>query len=397
MASRARKNPSAPIPESWQPGAQAFAILESNGIPKAFAETCIDEFVLYWTERGDARPGWDASFVNSVKRDWTRRPIQAPLPGGGRTPAAGSVRHERLAAKNGSALSEWLGLSLDPASISPLWRSPMQQHDKPAFGLLVTGYLQEIYEKSVSPALLTVWFETLKGYEIGDIEAGFARYVAHPEDCRFPPKPGDIIRHLPAPKPEDDGRPSADEAWGLLLRVARDEAETGALSEEIREGWQACGAILDAGDEVGARRCFIDAYNRRVQLARERHEPARWTVTLGTDRQLREERIGEAVKLGRIGHDHAISLLPGPSATSIEQVAGLLEGPDATPDQQRVSRQLRGLLEIIRAGGSDAEDRRREEREARQARESAEREKALAALESRGIKPGSAGTDEAAA
>ena len=112
---------------------------------------------------------------------------------------------------------------------------------------------------------------------------------------------------------------------------------------------------------------------------------------------LREERIGEAVKLGRIGHDHAISLLPGPSATSIEQVAGLLEGPDATPDQQRVSRQLRGLLEIIRAGGSDAEDRRREEREARQARESAEREKALAALESRGIKPGSAGTDEAAA
>ena len=273
----------------------------------------------------------------------------------------------------------------------------MQQHDKPAFGLLVTGYLQEIYEKSVSPALLTVWFETLKGYEIGDIEAGFARYVAHPEDCRFPPKPGDIIRHLPAPKPEDDGRPSADQAWGLLLRVARDEAETGALSEEIREGWQACGAILDAGDEVGARRCFIDAFNRRVQLARERHEPARWTVTLGTDRQLREERIGEAVKLGRTGHDHAISLLPGPSATSIEQVAGLLEGPDATPDQQRVSRQLRGLLEIIRAGGSDAEDRRREEREARQARESAEREKALAALESRGIKPGSAGTDEAAA
>ena len=95
----------------------------------------------------------------------------------------------------------------------------MQQHDKPAFGLLVTGYLQEIYEKSVSPALLTVWFETLKGYEIGDIEAGFARYVAHPEDCRFPPKPGDIIRHLPAPKPEDDGRPSADEAWGLLLSL----------------------------------------------------------------------------------------------------------------------------------------------------------------------------------
>ncbi|MBK8897388.1 MAG: hypothetical protein IPN66_09345 [Candidatus Competibacteraceae bacterium] len=99
MASRARARTPRPHSRKLAAGAQAFAILESNGIPKAFAETCIDEFVLYWTERGDARPGWDASFVNSVKRDWTRRPIQAPLPGGGRTPATGSVRHERLAAK----------------------------------------------------------------------------------------------------------------------------------------------------------------------------------------------------------------------------------------------------------------------------------------------------------
>ena len=273
----------------------------------------------------------------------------------------------------------------------------MQLTDKAAFGVLLTGYLQEIYEKPISPALLSVWYGALSGYPLDEIEAAFARYVAHPDDCRFAPKPGDIVKHLGAAVAANDGRPCSDEAWGTLLRFARDEAETGVLSEEMREAWLACGPILDEGDEVGARRCFIAVYESHVQAARERHEPARWTATLGTDRQLREERIGEAVKLGRIGHDHAISLLPGPSATSIEQVAGLLEGPDATPDQQRVSRQLRGLLEIIRAGGSDAEDRRREEREARQARESAEREKALAALESRGIKPGSAGTDEAAA
>lgn len=272
----------------------------------------------------------------------------------------------------------------------------MQATDKADFTALIAKTWR-FYGKQPTGEDVADWFELLANFPLGVVATAFRRHLTDPHQGQYLPKPADIIRHLPVPKAEDDGRPSADEAWGLLLRLVRDEAETGALSEEIREGWQACGPVLDAGDEVGARRCFIDAYNRRVQLARERHEPVRWTVTLGTDRALRQERVSEAIKLGRIGRDHAISLLPGPSATSIEQVAGLLEGPDATPDQQRVSRQLRGLLEIIRAGGSDAEDRRREEREARQARESAEREKALAALESRGIKPGSAGTDEAAA
>ncbi|MBK8897387.1 MAG: hypothetical protein IPN66_09340 [Candidatus Competibacteraceae bacterium] len=273
----------------------------------------------------------------------------------------------------------------------------MQQHDKPAFGLLVTGYLQEIYEKSVSPALLTVWFETLKGYEIGDIEAGFARYVAHPEDCRFPPKPGDIIRHLPAPKPEDDGRPSADEGMGPAVAGREGRSRNRRALGRNPRGL----ASLRRDPRRGRRSGRAALLHRRLQPPRAARAGAARTGALDRHARhrpaLREERIGEAVKLGRIGHDHAISLLPGPSATSIEQVAGLLEGPDATPDQQRVSRQLRGLLEIIRAGGSGC--RRPPERGARGAPSPriGRARKALAALESRGIKPGSAGTDEAAA
>jgi hypothetical protein len=44
---------------------------------------------------------------------------------------------------------------------------------------------------------------------------------------------------------------------------------------------------------------------------------------------LREDRIRQAVSAGRIGADRARSLLPEPDTTSLEQVAGLLEGPDA--------------------------------------------------------------------
>lgn len=270
----------------------------------------------------------------------------------------------------------------------------MSPTEKPQFvALLTRAFRFAGKDISADPETVADWLDEFAEYPLAALDGALRR---HRRESVYPPKPADIYRYLDG-KAADDGRPCADEAWGMLLRFARDEAETGVMSEEMREAWLACGPILDEGDEVGARRCFISVYESHVRDARERHEPARWTVTLGTDKALRVQRVEQAVKLGRIGADQARALLPGPSATSIEQVAGLLEGPDATPDQQRVSRQLRGLLEIIRAGGSDAEDRRREEREARQARESAEREKALAALESRGIKPGSAGTDEAAA
>lgn len=95
---RTRKTPPAPIPADWQPSPQALDILSQQGIPPTFARECLPEFRLYWTERGDARPGWDASFVNSVKRSWDKRP-HIPI---------AQTRQEHLHAHNQSALAQWL-------------------------------------------------------------------------------------------------------------------------------------------------------------------------------------------------------------------------------------------------------------------------------------------------
>lgn len=242
----------------------------------------------------------------------------------------------------------------------------MKSTDKPAFGVLVAGYLQEIYEKSVTPALLGVWFAALAAYELADLEAAFGRYVSHPEDCRFAPKPGDIIRHLEGVQAED-GRPGGDEAWGMLLRLIRDEAETGVLSEEMRQGWQACGPILEEGDEVGARRCFLEVYSRCVREARASRVPVRWNVTLGTDHRLRDERIAEAVQAKRLTRDHAVGLLSGPAPISLEQVAGLLEGPEAPPQEQQAAHRLRELAAMLRQSLADDETARRAERDRQRA------------------------------
>ena len=256
----------------------------------------------------------------------------------------------------------------------------MKSTDEKAFAIALSGCLQVVYEKPVTPAVMSVWFGCLQPYELADVQAAFRSYVTHPTDCKFPPKPGDIIRHLPTAA-TDDGHPGPDEAWGLLVRLIRDERESSVLTEQMRAGWQACQPILDLGDEVGARMAFLDVYRRRIQDARQNGLKAHWTPTLGTDPQLRIQRLQEAVAARRISADQARTLLPGPTPTSLDHVAGLLEGPDASPPEQQTAARLRDLAQMIRKIQADADADWAEQRQ--QQRESAAEQKrqVIAAIE----------------
>lgn len=96
---RTRKRPPAPISPDWQPSQAALAILSQQGIDEPFAQACLPEFRLYWTERGEKRPGWDASFVNSVKRSWEKRPLPRASP---------KSKADQLHEHNQRAIAEWL-------------------------------------------------------------------------------------------------------------------------------------------------------------------------------------------------------------------------------------------------------------------------------------------------
>ena len=72
------------IPAHWIPTEATYALLEKSGIERSFAEGCLDEFRLYWTERQEQRPGWEATFLNNVKRQWAHRtPPATPTPRNG--------------------------------------------------------------------------------------------------------------------------------------------------------------------------------------------------------------------------------------------------------------------------------------------------------------------------
>lgn len=224
----------------------------------------------------------------------------------------------------------------------------MNSTDKTAFaGILVA--LSEIYGKVLSPPAIELYWNAIKGYPLADVQNAVNRHLNDPTTGQYFPKPADIVRHLQTAQP-NDGHPGPDEAWGMLVRLIQDEAETGVLTEEMRKGWEACGQIMAIGDEVGARRCFLEVYSKHLAEARQRGNKPRWTVTLGTDPTLRTTRLQEAIEAGRIGTEHASSLLPGPTTSSISQIAGLLEGPGATPEATQVARGLRGLVDALKAG-----------------------------------------------
>lgn len=249
----------------------------------------------------------------------------------------------------------------------------MRSTDSQEFATLIARTWR-FYGKTPTGEDVADWFDLLKECALDAVAAAFKRHLTDPDRGQYPPKPADIIRHLTGTATRD-GRPGPDEAWGLLVRLIRDKRETGSLTEEMRVGWQACQPILDLGDEIGARKCFLETYVRCVEEARQIGTALRWTVSLGTDPQLREQRLVEAVKAKRITADHARTLLPGPAPVSLDQVAGLLEGHDASAPEAKIAERLRALAALLRNSDQEDATERTEQRRRAIERESAEKQR----------------------
>lgn len=59
--------------QGWLPSEDAMEILTRQaGINRNFVEDAIPEFILYWSERGEASNTWNSRFIMHVKRQWAR-------------------------------------------------------------------------------------------------------------------------------------------------------------------------------------------------------------------------------------------------------------------------------------------------------------------------------------
>lgn len=216
-------------------------------------------------------------------------------------------------------------------------------------------------------AALAAWWAALAPFHWSVVEAALTAHLAR---CKFAPTPADIVEAITV----RDGRPGPEEAWSIALR-ATDETETVVWTAEIAAARAVAEPILTAGDEVGARKAFLEVYARETADARRQLQPVRWEVSLGTDRERRRLALCEAERQGRLGAATLARLLPpdAPGASrGMASVVGLLAGKVAELPPSR-DRDVRRLLAELRASlaegvaGKAAEHRRRAaERRARE-------------------------------
>lgn len=106
----------------------------------------------------------------------------------------------------------------------------------------------------------------------------------------------------------DDGRPGPEEAWAA---IPRDEAASVVWTDEMREAYAACSALIREGDIIAARMAFLERYRKALVDARFIGRPTRWEPCLGHDQAGREAAIAEGVKSGKLSAEHLLTLPPG--------------------------------------------------------------------------------------
>ncbi len=168
----------------------------------------------------------------------------------------------------------------------------MTERDLPAFQMMldgVCGLLNRNYNPS--PVSAALFFRALMAHPLPVVQAAFD---AHVKGSKFAPVPADILDRIAAA----DGRPGADEAWAMAL-AGQDEADSVVWTAEIGSAWNAARSVMDAGDEVGARMAFREAYGRLIAESRAKHRPVEWRLLEGFDSARRADALQRAEQMGR--------------------------------------------------------------------------------------------------
>lgn len=166
----------------------------------------------------------------------------------------------------------------------------------------------------LSPTAKALYFRALAEHPLAAVRAALDAHVKDPQRGRWFPKPADLIAQLQG-LAADDGRPGPEEAWSIAMQSS-DEAATVVWTAEIAEAMGVAGPVLQAGDKVGARMAFREAYERIVEAARKQRRPAVWSASLGHDKRRQAEAIRIAVDAGLLPRTE-LQALPAPETSML--------------------------------------------------------------------------------
>lgn len=179
----------------------------------------------------------------------------------------------------------------------------------------------ETMGQTISPTAAAMMVNDLSAYQTDDVLV--ALKIVRASASRFNLKA--VIDALEKVCP--DGRPGADEAWAMILK---DEYTSAVMTEEMAEAYGIAVPLLNDGDKYGARKAFIEAYQRIVEKNKMDGIAPKWFPSLGRDPEMRVTVLQEAVRIGRIGAEHAERIVP-PDILNLPDYTTRLAIEDKTP------------------------------------------------------------------
>ena len=173
--------------------------------------------------------------------------------------------------------------------------------------LAVIGGLLELYGQQASTTKVNIYWSTVGQYPIDSLRRAANAWVRKSE---FMPKPADLIKLMGGA----GNHLSPDEAWSIAI-LASDETNTVVWTNEIAKAWAQAEIVYRNGDKIGARRTFIEAYERLVNESMMYCRPIEFFVSLGNDKSRRVDAINHAVFTGLLTKERANYYLPKPENT----------------------------------------------------------------------------------
>jgi len=173
--------------------------------------------------------------------------------------------------------------------------------------LAVIGGLLELYGQQASTTKVNIYWSTVGQYPIESLRKAANAWVRKSE---FMPKPADLIKFMSGA----GNHLSPDEAWSIAI-LASDETNTVVWTNEIAKAWSQAEIVYCNGDKIGARRTFIEAYERLVNESMMYCRPIEFFVSLGNDKSRRVDAINHAVFTGLLTKERANYYLPKPENT----------------------------------------------------------------------------------
>lgn len=230
----------------------------------------------------------------------------------------------------------------------------MRTEDLPLFAKLLADVLAGYGKPLPEKAEIGIWFNQLAAFPAATIRKAFAAYRLERPD--FAPTPNGIAARCTLL----DGRPDENEAWAVAL-TSQDEAETIIWTDEMAGAFNLARPLLAAGDEIGARMAFKDAYKRLVGDARALNRPANWSVSAGWDAGRRQIAVEKAVVAGLLAGPQPHLALPNESGLPPAKPEGLQKLKEALAQLNCANEQAAAQYDARIAEQEAAEQARRDE------------------------------------